>query len=288
MSHIGFRAAGSDVETSADYVVVGSGAGGAAAAVTLARGGASVCIVEAGPYRLPADYPESVYGAMRDMMDNWGTLLARGRAFWPIVQARLVGGTTVINSAIVVRTPGDVFADWQRDHGLGGDALAERVWTHQDRIEGELSVEETVKGVYGNSNRLAQAGAEALGIHGMSTEYLSQRQPFTVQDANQINTILRDCNDCWAHNAPFDKEVLDRAFDLVGKVFFPFRNLACTQAVAKQHGLPQKLDDLYRHFFRCDREQPHRADDDAIDLAHIFKAMKERGLLSSRSRFKRR
>ena len=130
--------------------------------------------------------------------------------------------------------------------------------------------------------------AEALGIHGLSTEYLSQMQPFTRQDANQINSILRDCHDCWAHNAPFDKEVLDRAFDIVGKVFFPFRNLGCTQAVARQHELPQKLDDLYRHFFGCDREQPHRADDDAIDLVHVYKAMKSRGLLSSRSRYKRR
>ena len=130
--------------------------------------------------------------------------------------------------------------------------------------------------------------AEALGIHGMSTEYLSQMPPFTRQDANKINSILRDCDDCWAHNAPFDKEVLDRAFDSVKKVFYPFRNLGCTQAVARQHGLPQKLDELYRHFFKCDRELPHRADDDAIDLAHIYKAMKARGLLSNRSRFKRR
>ena len=35
----------------------------ATAAVTLARGGAKVAVVEAGPWRDPADYPSTVYGA---------------------------------------------------------------------------------------------------------------------------------------------------------------------------------------------------------------------------------
>ena len=39
---------GDEVVVEADYVVVGTGAGGAAAAVTLARGGATVVFVEAG------------------------------------------------------------------------------------------------------------------------------------------------------------------------------------------------------------------------------------------------
>ena len=166
MSHIGFTQAGNDVETSADYVVVGSGAGGAAAAVTLARGGASVCIVEAGPFRMPADYPESVYGAMRDMMDNWGTLLARGRAFWPIVQARLVGGTTVINSAIVVRTPGDIFPLWKEEAGIDDPGLADAVWQEQDDIEVELDVSPTPDVAAGRSNILARQAAEKVGFEG--------------------------------------------------------------------------------------------------------------------------
>ena len=92
----------------ADYVVIGTGAGGAAAASQLARGGAKVVMVEAGPWRDPGDYPSSVYGSFRDLFDHWGTTVTRGRAIWPIIQAACVGGSTVINSAIVVRTPGDI------------------------------------------------------------------------------------------------------------------------------------------------------------------------------------
>jgi choline dehydrogenase-like flavoprotein len=163
MSHVSFRPKGEDLELEADYVVVGSGAGGSAAAVTLARGGAEVAIVEAGAWRDPEDYPSSTYGAMRDLFDEWGTQVARGRALWPIVQARTVGGTTVINSAIAVRTPGDIFAQWERERGVGGDALAERVWRHQDTVEAELCVSEVPPDARGSSNRLAMLGAKKVG-----------------------------------------------------------------------------------------------------------------------------
>ena len=47
MTHVSFRDRGdAPFEGEVDYVVIGSGAGGAAAAVTLARGGAKVAIVD--------------------------------------------------------------------------------------------------------------------------------------------------------------------------------------------------------------------------------------------------
>jgi choline dehydrogenase-like flavoprotein len=158
MTHIAFQPKNKNVDIEYDYVVVGSGAGGAAAAVQLARGGEKVCIVEAGPWRDPEDYPHSTYGSMRDMMDDWGTSVAMGRALWPVVQARVVGGTTVINSAICVRTPGDIFDEWTNDHGVGGREFADKVWKAQDRIESDLCVEETMPNALGNSNLLALKG----------------------------------------------------------------------------------------------------------------------------------
>lgn len=168
MTHFAFQPGSrfsSPLTVEADYVVVGTGAGGAAAALTLARGGASVVMVEAGPWRDPQDYPESTWGTLRDNVDGFGVNLAIGRALWPIVQARLVGGTTVINSAIVVRTPGDVFRDWQRDHGVGGDALAEAVWREQDAIEAELDVSLVPERAAGRTNTMARAAAVAIGVH---------------------------------------------------------------------------------------------------------------------------
>ncbi|MCC6334492.1 MAG: GMC family oxidoreductase [Myxococcales bacterium] len=162
MRHVAFRAAGEGpLDGDFDFVVVGSGAGGASAAVTLARGGASVAVVEAGPWRDPSDYPSSAYGGMRDLMDDFGSQVAVGRALWPIVQARVVGGTTVINSAICVRTPGDIFAQWEAQHGLTG--LEAPVRAAQERLERELSAEEAPEASRGRSNLLAKAGADGLG-----------------------------------------------------------------------------------------------------------------------------
>lgn len=165
MRHFAYHPKGEDVALEADYVVVGSGAGGSAVAVQLARGGADVVVVEAGPWRAPRDYPSSTWGCLRDMMDGFGMQIARGRALWPVVQASAVGGTTTINSAIVVRTPGDVFRQWEMVFGVGGDAMAEAVWRHQDTIEADLSVETVPRTTWGRTNALADAAARELGFH---------------------------------------------------------------------------------------------------------------------------
>jgi choline dehydrogenase-like flavoprotein len=166
MSHITYREAGAAVEVEVDYVVVGSGAGGATVAVELARGGARVAVVEAGAWRDPKDYPTSMGGAMRDMMDVWSTTLTRGRVFWPVVQACVAGGTTVINSAIVVRTPADVFELWQREHGFGGDGLSDALWGYQDEIEREIHVSPVPPASAGVSNDLAAESARRVGFEG--------------------------------------------------------------------------------------------------------------------------
>lgn len=161
-THVAYRAPGEDFEASFDFVVVGSGAGGAAAAVTFARAGRSVALVEAGAWREPEDYPHTAYGAMRDLMDDWGSQVTMGRAFWPVVQARTVGGTTVINSAICVRTPSDIFEQWKTHHGVDG-GLELKVRAKQDQLEKDLSVQEAGGESWGRANLLAKAGEAAMG-----------------------------------------------------------------------------------------------------------------------------
>lgn len=164
MSHVSFREKGEDLAVEADWVVVGSGAGGATAAVTLARGGDTVVLIEAGAWRDPEDYPHTAYGGMRDLMPDWGAAVTSGPAQWPIVQGRGVGGTTLVNSAICVRTPRDVFARWQTEHGFGGDALAARVEAIQEKHEAELGAEIPSDAALGRNNQLAVKGARAMGF----------------------------------------------------------------------------------------------------------------------------
>lgn len=159
MSHIAYQTQSLDLE--ADYVVVGSGAGGATAACELARGGARVALVEAGPWLDPEHYPNTTYGSMRDLFDDWGSQVARGRALWPLVQGSCVGGSTVINCAICVRTPDDIFGKWQREHGLPD--LRTPILRHQDTLEAELCATQVPSESLGRSSALALQGANQLG-----------------------------------------------------------------------------------------------------------------------------
>jgi choline dehydrogenase-like flavoprotein len=162
--HLPFQTDG-DCEIEADYAVVGSGAGGAAAALTLARAGYRVALCESGAWREPADYPSSFFGALRDLCADWGTLFSRGRSLIPVLQGNCVGGTTVINSAIMVRLPGDVLAEWQ-ELGLGdvfGEGAFDRV---QDEIEEELGVEPMAGPQLGTSGELMLAALRKLKMEG--------------------------------------------------------------------------------------------------------------------------
>ena len=204
--HLTFTSLGQRaIDLEVDFVVVGSGAGGASAAVILARAGHSVAIVEAGPWRAPEDYPQSTYGTMRDLFPAWGSLVTESRAFWPVVQAECVGGTTVVNSAIVVRTPGDCFDRWRREYGVGGEGLARRVWEHQDRIERELSASVVPVDARGRLNTLAMDGAEGLGL---ASHYMVRY----VNDCEGAGQCLQGCRRArkQSTNVTYVPEVLER------------------------------------------------------------------------------
>ncbi|HEX6228678.1 MAG TPA: GMC family oxidoreductase [Solirubrobacterales bacterium] len=148
--------------TSCDAVVIGSGAGGAFAARSLARAGLSTVIVEEGERwsveRIRATHPLERFASI---YREAGSTVAIGRPPISLPMGRAVGGTTVINSGTCFPPPPSVARSWHEDHGLAladPELLAERVAD----VEATLAVAPAPREVVGRNGELALAGAAAL------------------------------------------------------------------------------------------------------------------------------
>ncbi len=151
----------------ADFVIVGSGAGGGAAARVLARGGARVVVLEEGPYVPTANLSAQMRVSMTTLFRNSGKQAAFGRATTPILQGRCVGGTTFVNSAIVWRLPEKVLARWHSEFGLDEGLPAAALDDAYKILEDEMS--ESVVDETKNANRqdlLMRDGAARNNIEG--------------------------------------------------------------------------------------------------------------------------
>lgn len=143
-----------------DVVVVGSGAGGAAAARVLAERGLDVIVLEAGEYHDARDYSTDPIEALPMLYREAGLTFCEGRPAIPLPVGRCVGGTTVFNSGTCFRTPDDVLAGWRDEFGI---AWATELGTEFESVERDLHVTPVDPATAGRNAELCRAGAEALG-----------------------------------------------------------------------------------------------------------------------------
>jgi choline dehydrogenase-like flavoprotein len=146
-----------------DIAIVGSGAGGAVAAATLAEAGLDVLVLEAGDHYNRENYPADRLQAITDLYRDAGLTIAAGRPPIPVPVAKTIGGTTVINSGTCFRAPDQVLENWRSEHGIpwAGDL-------DEDYAEAEdfLRVTQLDPDRMGRNGQLAMEGAAALGASG--------------------------------------------------------------------------------------------------------------------------
>jgi choline dehydrogenase-like flavoprotein len=151
----------------ADVVIVGSGASGAVMAYELARSGAKVVVLEAGPYVPSTEFKEHTRTAMELLYADKGNQ-TNVTGDLAVLQGNCVGGSTVVNAAICFRPPNQVLEHWQREHGLE-NLTAENLDPYFDRVERNLSIHVNEPFEVNYNGRLLMEGAEKVGIHAAPT-----------------------------------------------------------------------------------------------------------------------
>ena len=115
---IGVIAIESPATLTCDVLVIGTGAGGASAAATLADAGVDVLLLEEGP-NVPADVaPRGLSEALATMWRGGGLTATIGRTPIALAEGCCVGGSTEINSGIFQRAPNEVIERWAKANHL--------------------------------------------------------------------------------------------------------------------------------------------------------------------------
>jgi long-chain-alcohol oxidase len=128
-----------DTTLDCDVVIVGSGAGGGAAAGVLSEAGLDVIVVESGQYYDDEDFDGAEYKAITNYY--MGAPTATRDQSVGLIAGACLGGGTVVNYSTSFRTPDDVREQWA-EHGVPAflsedytaslDAVCERMGVSQE------------------------------------------------------------------------------------------------------------------------------------------------------------
>ncbi|MDQ6834719.1 MAG: GMC family oxidoreductase N-terminal domain-containing protein, partial [Actinomycetota bacterium] len=131
-----------DTTLDCDVVIVGSGAGGGAAAGVLAGAGLDVIVIESGGYYDDEDFEGSEFKALTNYY--MGAPSATHDQSVGLIAGACLGGGTVVNYSTSFRTPDDVRAEWaghgvpafaSEDYTASLDAVTERMGVSQEYNE---------------------------------------------------------------------------------------------------------------------------------------------------------
>lgn len=149
-------------ELECDVVVVGTGAGGAPVAQSLAARGHAVLMIEEGPLFTRSDFTGKAVEMMRKLYRRGGSTAAIGNTVIPIPVGRGVGGTTLINAGTCFRVPDKTLTEWRDSFGLT-EFTPDLLMPYFEQVEAELQVAPSSAKAIGKPGELIARGCDALG-----------------------------------------------------------------------------------------------------------------------------
>ena len=145
-----------------DIVVVGTGAGGAAAGATLAKAGFRVTFVEEGGWHPPSSFNPYTAESIPRLYREASATMMLGRPPIPYIEGRCVGGSTVINGGMTWRAPEEVLSNWENQ--TGSSKLGVKGMTpFFEEVEKIIHAKPHIEAAKGDDNRLMMKGAKKMG-----------------------------------------------------------------------------------------------------------------------------
>ena len=145
-----------------DVVVIGSGAGGATVAATVAESGKEVLVLEEGAGYTHHEYGANFSGMTSEIMRNGGATVIMGRSPIAYLEGKVLGGSTVLNGGMCWRTPEEVLSNWSEEEGLER-LSAKNLEPYFELVEEVIDARYQDVGSEGGNNHAFKRGADALG-----------------------------------------------------------------------------------------------------------------------------
>lgn len=158
---VGPEALESESTIECDVVVVGTGAGGAPLAASLAEKGFAVALVEEGKWADRSDFSGELETRISKFWRDSGLSTIVSNAPLLVPTGRVVGGTTLINSGTSFGTPHAVLKEW-RDLGFGSDFEPDNFNEWTQKVARELGIAPAQDAWLGAIAGRVAAGAEHL------------------------------------------------------------------------------------------------------------------------------
>ncbi len=215
-----------------DVIVIGTGCAGAAAARVLAEAGLDVIMVEEGRWFSPHERPSDTWSAFKMYWRDAGFQVGRGRTMLPFLQGRAVGGSTVVNGAIVHHLPRPIFDIWASEYGVGRTLSWERLQRIFETLDTELRVAPGPEAILGRNNLLMKKGADAMGIR-------SNVIRRNVVDCDATARCLQGCPG--ARKQSMDRSFIPYALERGARVYSGAEATRVTQSGGRASGVIARL-----------------------------------------------
>jgi choline dehydrogenase-like flavoprotein len=186
----------------ADVAIIGSGAAGSVLARRLLKAGRQVTILEGGPHVDPRDFSEDERVQFSNLFSDGGMQMSTDARF-QVLQAKCVGGGTVINNAVCFNLPDTSLERWNDPDGLDAGIDPERLAHSFQAMRAFFPVESQADTPLERGGLKMELGIQKLGIAGDGE--------FGVVDAN-----IHDCLGSGYCNigCPYGKKLDALAFTL--------------------------------------------------------------------------